>query len=109
VAGLDTDGRAVFVSDEKGAVHALDRANGASLWKQDQLTTRGSGRPLALDRYVIVGDAGGAVHVLRREDGAFAARLEGDGSPVAADPRALGASRFVVQTRKGNLYAVELR
>lgn len=108
VAGLDMDGRGVFVSDEKGAIHALDRANGASLWKQDQLAGRGSGRPLALDRFVVVGDAGGAVHALRREDGAFAARLAGDGSPVSADPRRLGGSAFVVQTRKGTLYAAEL-
>jgi outer membrane assembly lipoprotein YfgL len=35
--GLDLDDRNVFVTDEKGAVHALDLANGASVWKQDQL------------------------------------------------------------------------
>jgi outer membrane protein assembly factor BamB len=39
-AGLTIDSRYVYVSDDKGAVHALDKASGASLWKQDKLFLR---------------------------------------------------------------------
>ncbi len=33
-AGLTIDSRYVYVADDKGAVHALDKASGASIWKQ---------------------------------------------------------------------------
>jgi hypothetical protein len=39
-AGVAIDSRYVYVSDDKGAVHALDKASGASLWKQDKLFLR---------------------------------------------------------------------
>jgi outer membrane protein assembly factor BamB len=39
-AGLDIDSRFLYVSDDKGAVHALDMASGASIWKQDKLSLR---------------------------------------------------------------------
>ena len=41
IAGMDTDGRAIYVTDDKGAVHALDINTGASIWKQDKLQLRG--------------------------------------------------------------------
>jgi outer membrane protein assembly factor BamB len=71
--GLDLDDRHVFVTDEKGAVHALDIANGASAWKQDQLAGRGTGRPRCR-RYVVVGDVEGYVHLLRKDDGSLVGR-----------------------------------
>jgi len=76
-AGLDIDNRYVYVTDDKGAVHALDRNSGASIWKQDKLALRSVSRPLALGAHVAVADYQGVVHLLRREDGAFAARSVG--------------------------------
>jgi len=109
-AGLDIDAKAVYVSDDSGAIYALDRTNGASLWKQNKLLRRSLSRPLALGQYVAVADYQGVVHLLRREDGAFAARITTDGSAIAADPqRSGGAGRFVVQTRSGGLYALSAR
>lgn len=107
VSGLDVDTRNVYVSDEKGAVHALDRVNGASLWKQDKLFLRQLSRPLAADNYVVVGDIAGVVHLLRREDGAFAARYTTDGSAIAAEPARLERG-FLVQTRNGGVYALSV-
>ncbi|OIQ96791.1 outer membrane protein assembly factor BamB precursor [mine drainage metagenome] len=109
-AGLDIDAKAVYVSDDQGAIYALDRANGAGLWKQDKLLRRSPSRPLALGKYVAVADYQGVVHLLRRADGAFAARITTDGSAIAADPqRSEGADSFVVQTRGGGLYAISAR
>ena len=81
-AGLGLDARYVFVSDEKGAVHALDRAGGATIWKQDRLFLRRLTAPLALGREVAVGDVEGYVHFLSRETGAFVGRVATDGSPI---------------------------
>ena len=104
-AGLDLDGRHVFVSDDKGTVHAFHRSNGASLWKQDKLFMRGLSRPIALGSHVAVADFQGIVHLLRGEDGAFAARLNTDGSAVLADPQRIPGG-ILVQTVKGGLFAL---
>jgi outer membrane protein assembly factor BamB len=106
-AGLDADARNIYVSDDKGAVHALDRANGATLWKQDKLFMRQLSRPLALGNHVAVGDYQGVVHLLRRETGVFAARFNTDSSGIAAEPQRVERG-FLVQTRNGGLYALTL-
>lgn len=104
-AGIDVDARHVYVSDDKGVVHALDRSSGGSVWKQDKLANRGLSRPLALGNLVAVADFEGMVHFLRRDDGAFAVRQKTDGGEVMAEPQR-AASGLVLQTRKGGIYAL---
>lgn len=106
--GLGMDARYVFVSDDKGSVHALDRAGGTSVWKQDRLFYRRLTAPLALDRDVAVGDGQGFIHFLSRETGTFVGRFETDGSAVSARLVPLNDG-FLVQTRNGNLYALSIR
>lgn len=105
-AGLSIDSRYVYVTDDKGAVHALDKASGASIWKQDKLFLRRLTAPLVRGRLVAVADVQGVVHFLNRDDGAFAARLTTDGSPVLAPLQPLG-SNLVVQTGNGRVLAIE--
>lgn len=107
ISGMDMDSRYAYVSSDKGDVLAFDRKAGSSVWKQDKLANRGLSRPLAIGSYVVVGDAFGYVHVLRKEDGSFAGRVDLDGSPVVAAPRRLGDA-VLVQTAKGNLYAISI-
>lgn len=104
--GLDMDTKHVYVTDDRGAVHCLDRTSGASVWKQDQLGLRGVSRPLAIGNHVAVADYQGFVHLMRRDDGAFAARISTDGSAVRADPVRLGTG-MLVQTANGSLNAIE--
>lgn len=104
--GLAIDGRHLFITDDKGYVHALDRATGASLWKQDKLLNRRVSAPVVRQGLVAVADGQGIVHFLSRDDGAFAARLATDGTPVVAPPKAAG-SAVLVQTSGGNVYAIE--
>lgn len=105
-AGLAIDGRYVFVTDEKGAVHALDRGTGASLWKQDKLVTRRVSAPVVKHGLVAVGDGQGYVHFLSRDDGAFAARLQTDGTAIVAPPQLAGTA-VLVQTSGGSVVAVD--
>jgi outer membrane protein assembly factor BamB len=86
-------------------VHALDRSNGTSFWKQDRLSRRKLTAPLALGREVAVADAEGYVHLLSRENGEFLGRASTDGSAVSA-PMTPVPGGFLVQTRNGNLYAL---
>ena len=105
-AGLGVDSRYVYVSDDKGAVHALDKASGASLWKQDKLFLRRLTAPQPLRSMVVVGDAKGVVHFLSRDDGSFVARLDSDGSPIRAPLQRLGSS-LLAQTSKGSVLAID--
>jgi outer membrane protein assembly factor BamB len=105
VTGVSADARYAFIADERGAVHALDRTNGRSLWKQDRLANRQLSRPLPVGERIAVGDLEGYVHLLARESGAFVARAATDGSPVRAAPLALPRG-FLVQTQAGGLYAL---
>lgn len=105
VTGVSADARYAYVSDERGAVHALDRTNGRSLWKQDRLAHRQLSRPLPLGAQIAVGDLEGFVHLLARDSGALVARAGTDGSPVRAAPLALPRG-FLVQTQAGGLFAL---
>jgi len=107
--GIDRDGSQLYVTDEKGAVLALDASNGASIWKQEKLAGRRTGRPVVMGDRVVVSDAEGYVHMLRREDGGLLARVATDGSQVRSDPVRLGRDAVVLQTVKGNVYAISSR
>ena len=108
-SGLSFDARYVFVSDDKGAVHALDRIGGSSVWKQDKLRLRNLSAPLALGREIVVADIQGYVHFLARDSGAFVGRVATDGSPVSTNPVMLPDGGFLIQTRNGGLYAFNVK
>ncbi len=110
ISGLDIGNRALYVTDEKSAVHAFDRTSGANLWKQEKLSLRGLTRPLAVGRRVAIADFQGVVHVLSEDDGSFAARLTTDGAAIVAAPQRLGGDdSFVVQTKNGAVYALTIK
>jgi len=108
-SGLSLDARYAFVSDDKGAVHALDRVGGPSVWKQDKLRLRNLSAPLALGREICVADIQGYVHFLARDSGAFVGRVATDGSPVSTNPVMLPTGGFLIQTRNGGLYAFSVK
>ena len=109
IAGIALDARHLYYTDDRSAVLALDKTNGASVWRQDKLTDRSVSAPLALGRHVVVGDFEGYVHLLSAEDGSFAARIATDGTAISAPPVALGPSSFLVQTRDGGVFAITIQ
>ena len=107
LTGVALDARYAYVADDRGAVHALDRSNGRSLWKQDKLAHRQLSQPGSLGNAVAVGDLAGYVHFLSRETGAFVARYASGGGPVRAAPVNLPSS-LLIQTEDGTLVALAL-
>lgn len=105
LTGVSFDARYAYVSDDKGAVHALDRSNGRSVWRQDRLSNRRLSQPIPLGTEIAVGDLEGYVHFLARDSGAFVARQATDGSAIRAAPLRLPAG-FLVQTANGGLFAL---
>jgi outer membrane protein assembly factor BamB len=107
-AGLALDARFLYVTDARGAVHALDRSSGASLWKQDRLLNRQVSGPAVKGDVVAVADGEGYLHLLSREDGGFVGRQKLDGSPVRAPVTTVGGA-FLIQTSGGSVSAIEAR
>ena len=72
----------LYVTDADGNVWALDRRNGASLWKQDKLQYRSVTGPVVVGNYVVVNDFEGYQHWLSVDDGHFVGRTQVDSSGV---------------------------
>jgi outer membrane protein assembly factor BamB len=105
LTGVSLDPRYAFVADENGAVQALDRASGRSVWKQDKLAHRDLTLPVPVGDLVAVADFEGYVHFLARETGAFVARYGTRGGAVRAAPLRLPFG-VLVQTQSGELHAL---
>lgn len=105
--GLALLRKTLYLSDADGHVMALDKSGGSTLWKNERLSMRNVGRPLALEGFVVVGDGEGYLHALNREDGGFAARIKLDGA-IVAPPEALDDG-MLVQTRSGALYSLSVK
>lgn len=105
IGGLDADDKAVYVSNDTGAVLAFDISNGFNLWKQDKLVNRELSRPIAMGEVVFVGDSTGTVHALKRDSGAFAARVSIAKTAIRAEPQRMGKS-VVVQAQSGEVAAL---
>lgn len=105
-SGLAMDARNVYVTDDKDAVTAYDKASGRAGWRQEKLARRQVTAPLAFGEWVVVADREGYVHVLSSDDGSFAARAKVDGG-VRSAPVDVGPG-FAVQTDKGRVVAFRL-
>lgn len=98
---LGRDAKNLYAIDDSSTVHALDKASGAVVWKQEKLRHRRLTQAVAIDRYVVVGDGFGYIHVLSPENGELIGRLALDGTAV----RTLvpGAGGLLAQTAGGTL------
>ena len=116
--GIILDDKTLYSSDENGNVWALDRLNGATIWKQEKLAYRKLTRPTIIGDYIAVGDFEGYVHLLSRYDGHFVARFQlGQydnlgwelATGIIVPPVVFAKDRLVVVTRGGILYVLALR
>ena len=101
---LAHDAKNVYLTDETGAVQALDKATGASVWKQDKLAYRKVTAPMVIGGSIVVGDGFGFLHVLSPVDGGIIGRLATDGSAINGMVAASGG--VVTQTAKGTVSLV---
>lgn len=73
--GMAVDPYRIYLADSQSQIWALDRFNGATLWKNDVLLRRSVTTPKLQNQYLIVADFDGFVHWLRRDNGKLVARL----------------------------------
>lgn len=120
-SGIALDEKTLYSSGDNGHIWALDRLNGATIWKQEKLAFRKLTRPTVIGDYIAVGDFEGYVHLLSRYDGRFVARYQlgqfdhqgwnhstGIIVPPIAITSTAGDDRLVVITRGGIIYTLEV-
>lgn len=101
------DFKRAYVTDDKGALHGLDRASGASNWSQDAFKGRVPSGPLSYGDYVWFGDVEGYVHLIDRASGSLASRTDTDGSQILLAPLQTPAG-VLVATRDGALVMFDI-
>lgn len=101
-SGVSVDRTNLALTDTSSHVWVMDRRNGSTLWKQDQLENRGVTRPAILGNFVVAGDFEGYLHWMNLDDGQFAARVKAGGKGFTDGPLVVGDT-VVVYTNKGEL------
>jgi outer membrane protein assembly factor BamB len=102
--GLQVDRTNLAVSESNGHLWLLDRRNGSTLWKQDQMENRGLTRPAFYGSLVVVGDKEGYLHWIDMDSGNFVARVRAGKKGFASAPLSVGTTLYVLTT-KGDLIA----
>lgn len=108
LSGISGDGALFYVVDDAGAVHALDRSTGASLWKQDKLAARRLVAGQLAGEFFAAIDIEGYVHLIETKTGNYVGRLATDGTPPTSQPVAID-QRIVWQSTGGTVYALSAR
>lgn len=106
-SGMTTDGRYAYAVDQRDLVHAIDLANGETVWTQRDLRNRRLATPAVLPAAVAVADQDGYVHFLSRANGDLIGRLSVGGGAVLS-PLVGTQAGVLVQTGNGNLVLVDV-
>lgn len=105
--GVAVDAKNVYVADTDGNVFALDKTNGATLWKLEKLLRRNPGTPILVNGKLVIGDKDGVIHVMSVENGDLVGRLPTDGSRVVSLLR--NGDGAIAQTDKGGVFAINVK
>lgn len=102
--GVAIDTKFLYVADIAGNVYALDKTNGATMWKLEKLQLRDPGTPIVIKGKILVGDKDGLIHVMSPENGDLIGRVTTDGSRVVT--LWANGDRAIAQTDKGGVFAI---
>ena len=106
--GVEVDDSTLYSSDSMDHIWALDRNNGATLWKQEKLKARQLTRPVEMGNTIVVGDYEGYLHWLSKYDGHFMARVHMDDEGFLVPP-ILKNDRLYVVSRSGDVAAYSIK
>jgi len=106
--GMAADNENIYIVDNESLVWALDRRNGATLWKLDKLKYRDLSAPLAYADSVVVGDYEGQLHWISKYDGAITGRHQVDKNGVRVAPLVRDGVLYS-RSKSGRLEALRLK
>jgi outer membrane protein assembly factor BamB len=102
LTGALLDNRYVYVTDDKGVVHAFDRATGGTVWKQDVLAGRQATGIAFIGDYYGVQDIEGNLHLVDKTSGKIVSRGLGS-SFVATGGLVQAGDGALLTTKSGQL------
>ena len=88
-AGLTSDEKNIYITDDQSHVWALERASGNSVWKQENLSARQVTAHATIGDLVVVGDLEGYLHWMDKSNGQFVARTQVSKNAILAPPIAV--------------------
>ncbi len=105
--GAAADWNSIYTVKDDGEIIALTRANGAELWRNDDLLRRDPTLPTPFLTSVVVGDFEGYLHFFSGISGDALARLRFGSSAISINPLVV-ANRLYVQSDDGKVGAFEI-
>jgi len=108
VTGVEISSSGLFSADARDNLWALDRNNGATLWKQEKLKARQLTKPVVMGETLVVGDFEGYLHWISQYDGHFIARIEVDDSGILVPPLVKNDRLYVI-SREGKIAAYQVK
>lgn len=107
IGGLAADADNLYVTDAEGRLWALDRRNGASVWRLDDLEGLQLSAPVMHNGYVLVAGSDGASNWIDTRDGRIVARYEHGNARISAAPLVVDGRAYVLDLR-GRLRALNI-
>lgn len=106
--GVSVASNGLFSTDARDFLWALDKQNGATLWKQEKLKARQLTKPVAMGDMLVVGDYDGYLHWISQYDGRFIARVDMDDAGILVPPVVKGNTLYAF-SREGAIAAYRLK
>ena len=106
--GLSADENRIYITDADNSVWALDKASGATLWRQDKLLYRKLTAPKIMGNYIVTGDFKGYLHWLSKEDGKLVGRNKVSRDAINTAPIIINALAYVL-ANDGSLSVLQYR
>lgn len=95
-SGLSLRRTQLAVTDKNDNVWMVDRRDGTTLWRDDQLLRRELTRPVFLGGLLAVGDVEGYLHFFDVDNGEIVARKKAGSSAPAAAPLVVGNTLYLL-------------
>lgn len=107
IGGLAADADNLYVTDADGQLWALDRRNGASVWRVDALRGMQLTQPVIHEGLVVLAASDGAIRWIDPRDGRILARYSMGRAAIQAPPVVVNDRVYVLDLR-GRLQALEI-
>jgi len=104
---LHINGGSIYLTDSNSHVFGLDLRGGIEQWSNNELFGRALTGPTIVNNHLALGDFEGYLHWLSPSSGEIIGRMDLGGDGIYAQP-VVDGNTIYVQTRDGDLYAIEV-